>query len=107
MCIETLSQKRGILSFYDGNKYIIVSTFYGVVAESTDIKRTDDDTNVEITFDICRWYGYWDLKSIITRGIKKFEQKYLSKNVTIKYNEVDTRWENSLDKRMKIELVEY
>lgn len=105
MQIEILSNKRGIISLYDENKYIIYSQFYGVVAESTKIERIGDD-KVEIVFDICRWYGYWDVKPIITRGIKKQETMYIQKDVTIKYNIIDTKTENSLDKYLKFELLE-
>lgn len=84
MELSQLSNKRGIYSLYDGDQYIIYSTFYGVVAYSTKIDRKEInneneirkyDTTIEL--DICRWYGYWDLKSIITRGIKRLENRYV------------------------------
>lgn len=106
MRIEILSNKRGILSIYDGNKYIIYSQFYGVVAESTKIERTKDDKEVNIDFDICEWYGYWDVKPIITRGIKKQETEFISKLVNINYNKIKGKSENSLDKYLKFELLE-
>lgn len=36
---KTLSEKQGIIALYDGVRYIIYSTTYGVVAESSKIKR--------------------------------------------------------------------
>lgn len=110
MLVETLSQKRGIISFYDGKKYIIFSTFYGVVAESTSITRTDDDEghekSVKIVFDICNWYGYWALEPIITRGIRKSEKTFVNKAVNIEYNRVENT-ENHLDKRLVLSTEEY
>lgn len=87
MEITVLSQKRGIMSLYDGCKYIIVSTHYGVVAESKKIERVSDDKGMEkavhILFEICDWYGCWDLKSIIVRGVKKLETQFVEKRVDI------------------------
>lgn len=107
MQIEILSNKRGILSLYDGNKYIIYSQFYGVVAESTSIERKNVEREelkdigeiVKINFNICKWYGYWDLKTIITRGINKLEKRYINKDITINYNTIENT-DNSLDNRM-------
>lgn len=83
MLIKTLSEKRGIIAFYDGDKYIIYSTCYGVVAESKPIKRYYYDENnyihhldhIKIEFEICNWFGYWSLTSVINRGIKKLERE--------------------------------
>lgn len=98
-----LSDKRGIYAAYDGNKYTIISTYYGVVAESTDIKRDENGENksVVITFDICEWYGYWSLKDVINRGIKRCEQEFVKKDVQIIYNTVKGT-ENHLNKWWKI-----
>ena len=108
MQIEILSNKRGILSLYDGSKYIIYSQFYGVVAESTSIKRNNNKEKAEITinFDICQWYGYWDLKTIITKGINKFEKQYIDKVVNINYNTI-IGTDNHLIKNLKFELLDY
>ncbi len=97
MIIRTLSQKRGIIALYDGSKYIIFSTFYGVVAESTSVERQNEgteETQVEIKFDICKWFGYWDLQSIISRGIIKFETEYVPKRVVIHYHEIENEHEH-------------
>lgn len=102
MELRTLSEKRGIYSIYDGNKYIIYSSYYGVVAYSTNIERQDIEDNEKffektiIYFDICQWYGYWDLKSIISRGIKKLENRYINKDISIKYNTIQNT-DNSLE----------
>lgn len=81
MIIRTLSEKRGIIALYDGDKYIIYSTYYGVVAESTNINRAynSDHTefSVSIDFDVCEWFGYWSLYNIIRRGVKKMERQFL------------------------------
>ena len=107
MEIKTLNQTRGILSIYNGDKYIIFSQFYGVVAESTKILRNEEGDKVEINFDICNWVGYWDLKTIITKGIKKLENQYIKKDVTINYKKVKTKRENGLDKYLEIKTKSY
>lgn len=104
MEIKVLSSQRGIISIYDGAKYVIYSEVYGVVAESTNIKRTDEQ--VTIDFDICYWLGYWDLKSIITRGIKKLEQRFLKKDVKINYK-TDYNHQMSLNKNLIMETSNY
>ena len=109
MRIDILSNKRRILSLYDGSKYIIYSQFYGVVAESTRIDRKEIDDGkyyqkVEIDFDICEWHGYWDLKTIITKGIKKLEDTFIKNDVTINYNTIYGQQEG-LDKYIKAELL--
>lgn len=93
MVIRTLNKERGIISLYDGDKYIIYSTYYGVVAESSKIDRHYDDNFTEkqvgITFDICEWFGYWSLSNVIKRGITKQERQFISdKKVTITFNQV-------------------
>lgn len=110
MIIKTLSKTRGILSLYDGDKYIIWSEVYGVVAESTAIRRFDSKEfgkdEVEIDFDICEWIGYWDLKSIITRGINKAETEYVPKTVIIKYNMIKEE-QNYLRRSLEMKTVKY
>lgn len=104
MRLKCISNKRGIYFLYDGNKYVIYSEFYGVVAESTEIIRENDD-KVTINFDICQWYGYWALKPIITKGIKAEETMYVDKNVTINYHTIEGT-ENSLNKYLKFEVLD-
>lgn len=106
MEIRTLSEKRGILSFYNGDRYIIYSTFYGVVAESTEIIRDEETDDVIINFDICDWCGYWDLKSIISRGINKAEKQFIDKNVKINYNILRDQ-QMHLNRNIKIETIKY
>ena len=106
MELRTLSEKRGIYSIFKGDEYIIYSSYYGVVAHSTKIERTEDYQEVTIDMDICQWYGYWDLKSIISRGINKLEKQFKAdKKVIIKYNTVNET-DNSLSNiyALKIEL---
>ena len=83
MTINLLSKERGIYSIYDGTKYLIFSECYGLVAKSTKIIRDNENDVVTITLDMCDWYGYWDLKRIITRGIKKLENQWIEKKVNI------------------------
>lgn len=104
MRIDILSYKRGILSIYNGDNYIIYSQYYGIVAESTKIKRTD--SKVEIDFNICEWYGYWALKPIISRGIKKLETMYIKKDVKVTYKTIKGQQEH-LNKYFKFDLLEY
>lgn len=96
MEIRLLSPNHGITALYDGDKYIIYSSYYGVVAESKPIKRYEYDKktgetmhfdHITIEFDICVWHGCWSLKNIITRGIKKIEQEWHN-TATITYNEI-------------------
>ena len=106
MEIRVISKQRGIYSIYNGEKYIIYSEYYGLVAESKKIERYDNETNerlenVIINFDICDWSGYWDLKSIITRGIKKLENQFINKKVKINYNTIKNTG-NSLNKVIEI-----
>lgn len=107
MKLKCINNTRGIYFLYDGNKYVIYSEFYGVVAESTRIERQEEGENRKVTidFDICEWYGYWALKPIITRGIKKEETMYIDKDVTINYNTVKGT-ENSLNKYLKFEVLD-
>lgn len=90
MEIKTLSKERGIIALYDGVRYIIYSTTYGVVAESSKIERMGEGIGVEkavhILFEVCDWYGYWDLKSIMARGIKRVETQFVEKQVDIAFD---------------------
>lgn len=116
MVIKTLSEKRGIIAFYDGDKYIIYSTCYGVVAESKPVihydynKKTGETTHydkINIEFDICKWYGYWSLKDIITRGIKKLERedcRVAECNIT--YHEIEGA-DSHLNKRLVVSTEDY
>lgn len=110
MEIRTLSEKRGIISFYNGDQYIIYSTFYGVVAESTNIERIEnedgDEKTVVIDFNICDWCGYWDLKTIISKGINKAEKQFVDKKVVINYNVLRDQ-QMHLNKWLKVETKEY
>lgn len=94
MELVELSHKRGIYSFYNGSIYMIYSQYYGLVAFSDKIER--EESTVNIDFLICNWYGYWDLKSIITRGINKIENRYINKTVKITYNSLP-KTDNSLE----------
>lgn len=105
MKLKCISNKRGIYFLYDGDKYVIYSEFYGIVAESTNINR-DDEKKVIIDFDICEWFGYWALKPIITKGIKAEETMYITdREVVINYNTVKGT-ENSLNKFLKFEILD-
>lgn len=105
MRLKCISNKRGIYLLYDGDKYVIYSEFYGVVAESTNINR-EEENKVIIDFNICQWYGYWDLKTIITKGIKAEETMYIQKDVIINYNTIE-KTDNKLDKYIKFEVLDY
>lgn len=109
--IDVLSDKRGILSLYNGKKYIIYSQFYGIVAESEEIQRHYDSDNCEasvsITFTICEWIGYWDLKSIIKRGITKLERQYIEdKAVNIEFKTAEGQ-QMHLNKRLNYSVEDY
>ena len=104
MRLKCINNTRGIYFLYDGDKYVIYSEFYGVVAESTAINR-EEENKVIIDFNICEWYGYWALKPIITRGIKKEETMYVDKEVIINYNTIKGT-ENSLNKYLKFDVLD-
>lgn len=115
MEIRVLNNERGIYATFDGEKYTIISSYYGVVAFSTSIRRNGDywenkvlnsKNDTEIDFIICDWCGYWDLKSIITRGVKKMESQFVTKKVVINYevmpgtgNSLPYNWEMKIEKR--------
>lgn len=113
MRLKCINNTRGIYLLYDGDKYIIFSEYYGVVAESTKIDRSyaeyennDKKDKVIIDFDICEWYGYWALKPIITKGIKAEEKMYITdREVVINYNTVKGT-ENRLNKFLKFEILD-
>lgn len=112
MEIIKLSEKRGITALYDGDRYIIHSSYYGVVAVSKAIKRYKMKDGVQhvmdhvkIDFDICKWYGYWSLKDVISRGIKKIEREWHN-TCDITYTEVEGA-ESHLRMRLKFDLEEY
>lgn len=87
MEIKTLSKERGITAIYNGEQYLIHSSFYGFVAKSTKIDRSqdthDENGKVLIDFDMCDWMGYWDLATIIKKGVKKMERQFINKQVYI------------------------
>ena len=83
MTINLLSKERGIYSIYNGDKYYIYSSFYGMVAKSILIQRDNENDVVDIVFDMCDWSAYWDLASIIKRGIRKLENQWIYKKVNI------------------------
>lgn len=113
MEIRLLSKDRGITALYDGDKYIIHSSYYGVVAESKPIERfTTNEVgefvhldNFEIEFDICEWFGYWSLKDVITRGIKKIEREWKNE-ATITFNTIEGEQEH-LHRRLVVTTEKY
>ena len=98
MEISLLSEKRGIYAIYQGIEkgYIIWSSFYGVVAISKEIidkevGNINEDNLMHhktIVFDICEWSGYWSLKDVITRGIRKLENRFVYTKVDFKFNAI-------------------
>lgn len=83
MEIRKISNERGIYAIYDGEKYLIYSEFYGMVAKSTRIERDNENDIVNIDFIMCDWSGYWNLATIIKRGVKKLECQWIYKTVNI------------------------
>jgi hypothetical protein len=83
MEIRKISNERGIYAIYDGQKYLIYSEFYGMVAKSTKIERDNEKDIVNIDFIMCDWSGYWDLAQIIKRGVAKLERQWVYKKVNI------------------------
>lgn len=83
MEIRKISNERGIYAIYDGQKYLIYSEFYGMVAKSTKIERDNEKDIVNIDFIMCDWSGYWDLAQIIKRGVSKLERQWIYKKVNI------------------------
>lgn len=83
MEIRKISNERGIYAIYDGQKYLIYSEFYGMVAKSTKIERDNEKDIVNIDFIMCDWSGYWDLAQIIKRGVAKLERQWVYRKVNI------------------------
>lgn len=111
MEIILFNKNRGLTALYDGGKYIIHSSYYGVVAESKAIERNYDDhsqeRSVHITFEICEWFGYWSLTDAISRGIKKIERRFIDdKQVDIAF-EIQTGEQSSLKRHLTMETVKY
>lgn len=111
MDIRLLSQKRGIFSLYDGSRYVIYSSVYGVVAESTKIERFHDEdyceTSVSIEFDVCEWLGCWSVYDIIRRGVEKMEREILpEKEVCIVLHQVKGE-QMSLKRRLVMSTEKY
>lgn len=107
MDIMTISKQRGITALHVGDKYIIHSDIYGVVAESSEIERSEDYMKVNIKFDICKWVGDWDLRSIISRGIKKNERKHIKdRKVNIEYSTIIDQ-QMALKRRLIVSTEEY
>jgi hypothetical protein len=88
MEIRKISNDRGIYAIYDGQKYLIYSEFYGMVAKSRKIERDNEKDIVNIDFIMCDWSGYWDLAQIIKRGVAKLERQwgYRKVNINIQRN---------------------
>ena len=94
MTINQISNERGIYAIYDGNQYLIYSSYYGMVAKSTEITRDHENDIVNIKIDMCDWSGYWSLSTIITRGIRKLENQWTYKKVNIEINRRDDGRQN-------------
>lgn len=92
MELRILSKEREIYSIFQGygkNAYIIFSSFYGVVAVG-DAQGDEEYSKVNINFKICKWWGYWSLRDIINRGVKKLERQWCKdKEVNISYKVVN------------------
>lgn len=111
MEISTINKVRGLTALYDGHKYIIHSSYYGVVAESNKIERhyndNDRECSVHICFDICEWFGYWSLSDAISRGIKKLERRYIDdKRVDIGFR-IQEGEESYLKRHLKMTTEKY
>lgn len=79
MEIILFNKNRGLTSLYDGKRYIIHSSCYGVVAVSEPIDRHYPDgkePSVDIHFRICEWFGYWSLADAICRGVRRLERRF-------------------------------
>lgn len=111
MEIILINKKRGLTALYDGDKYIIHSSYYGVVAESNKIERHYDNKSLEhsvhICFDICEWFGYWSLSDAISRGIKKLERQFIEdKQVDVSFV-IKKGEESHLRRHLKISTEKY
>ena len=106
---KTLSTERGITLLENGNQIIIHSSYYGVVAEGTrETEHNDDYTFSKAIYhlNICEWYGYWDLKSIIKRGISRYEKNDWKMDlVEIYFNTIQGQ-QMHLNKYIELNLVE-
>lgn len=105
MQLQVLNKDRGIYAIFQGygeNAYIIYSTFYDVVAIG-DAQGSEDYSKVNINFKICRWAGYWSLRDIINRGVKKLERQFKKdKEVIINYEVVNNDMEAIADLKINV-----
>lgn len=111
MEIIIINKNRGLTALYDGDEYIIHSSYYGVVAQSNKIERHYDENSrersVHICFDICEWFGYWSLSDAISRGIRKLERRYIEdKQVDIEFI-VQNGEQNHLKRHLKMSTEKY
>lgn len=86
MEILEFSKERGIHAFFNGygkQAYIFHSSFYGCVGYADILDEPGSD---KITIDVylgeCSRYWYWSLKSIVVRGIRKSENRFIHKEIT-------------------------
>ena len=90
MEILDFSKERGIHAIFNGygkQAYIFHSSFYGVVGYADILDKPGSDAiTVHVYLGENSRYWYWSLKSIVTRGIKKSESRFINKNITFIYH---------------------
>jgi hypothetical protein len=98
MEILDFSKERGIHAIFNGygkQAYIFHSSFYGFVGYA-DIEEEpgEDNITVEIYLPNASKWWYWSLESIVKRGIRKAENKFVKKAIKFKVHWMDKVHDN-------------
>lgn len=90
MEILQFSKERGIFAIFNGygkQAYIFHSSFYGVVGYADILDKPGSDAiTVHVYLGENSKYWYWSLKNIVTRGIRKSENRWVNKGITFIYH---------------------
>ncbi len=93
MEIINFSKARGITAIFNGygkQAYLIHSSFYGFVGYA-DILEEPGSEGITVNVYLCNgsklWY--WSLKNIVLRGIRKAENRFVSKKIVFNVKYLD------------------
>lgn len=99
MEIISFSKERGITALFNGygkQAYLIHSSFYGFVGYA-DILEEPGTEEIPVNVYLCNgsklWY--WSLKNIVLRGIRKSENRFVSKKIIFNVKYLDTFYDES------------
>ena len=94
MQILDFSRERGIHAIFNGygkQAYVFHSSFYGFVGYA-DILDEVGSESITVDVFLCQasklWY--WSLKSIVLRGIRKYERQFIDKDIKFNIHWLDS-----------------